>query len=877
MDAAKIESALNKLFHDEGQRIVFWNDPDHEFEMLLSCIGIEGVHVLRLDQIGAFEVKYKLEREDPIGKYLLYCGREEPDYEDDWLLDIRLYSRSFRADRASLILSELGLNQLRLRQHLADRRKFFDNKERLRKLKDLVVADDTDMDLDRKMLAVVTRAGQPELFAIVRTIFHAYIEQDDNEPIDLAKPPAVWEQVEKFDLDKPFWAMVQTSFGYDEQDPSLRNFLIRLLVTDFAHHLKGEIPPALGHLVLPRSGRANAVVCLAQWRDSASRGASYDKLSAAVAEIIGILDCIQGQDVETLLDVMTFLDVDKAIMRSLRDRVIATADTIKADAIRQIANRRKSGPWMSLNAATSEVPRAALVAVYDALVAAAELFELRSQFQGGFSFDAAGALYQAYEKELYRFDQLYRHFCEYADQAEAQHWDVLKKLRDQIEACYVTSFLNPLALAWGKFVDPKGTTGLLAKWQIENVPNQHQFFNRFIQPVLNEGENRRVFVVISDAFRYEAAQELTFQLNGTYRFQARLSSLLSVLPSYTALGMATLLPHKTLAYKAGGEVLVDGRPTGSLDQRSDILGGVSGLAVKAKDLVTLKKEEGRELIKDRQVVYVYHNVVDAIGDDAKSENDTFLAVRRAIDELSAVVAYIINSLNGNHVLVTADHGFLFTESAPGETDKSPIDFKPDGTVSAKKRYLLGHNLPDSEQAWHGQTAVTAEAEGGMEFWLPRGTNRFHFTGGARFVHGGASLQEVVVPVIVVKHRKDKGSRDETKIKTVTVHVLGSKHKITTSRHRFELIQMEPVSERVKPITLKVAVYEGAEPVTNIETVTFDNVSNNMDERKQWVQLVLKDRHYDKKTPYRLVLRDAETDVEHQSVEVIIDRAFSDDF
>jgi aspartate-semialdehyde dehydrogenase len=165
----------------------------------------------------------------------------------------------------------------------------------------------------------------------------------------------------------------------------------------------------------------------------------------------------------------------------------------------------------------------------------------------------------------------------------------------------------------------------------------------------------------------------------------------------------------------------------------------------------------------------------------------------------------------------------------------------------------------------------------MEFWLPRGLSRFHFTGGARYVHGGATLQEVVVPVVLVKHRKDKGARDETKITTVTVHVLGSKHKITASRHRFELIQMEPVSERVKALTLRVAVYEGAESVTNVETITFDSASGNMDERKKWVQLVLKDRQYDKKTLYRLVLRDAATDVEHQSAEVTIDRAYGDDF
>ena len=75
----------------------------------------------------------------------------------------------------------------------------------------------------------------------------------------------------------------------------------------------------------------------------------------------------------------------------------------------------------------------------------------------------------------------------------------------------------------------------------------------------------------------------------------------------------------------------------------------------------------------------------------------------------------------------------------------------------------------------------------------------------------------------------------------------------------------------------MAIYEGEEPVTNIESVTFDSASDNMDERKKWVTLVLQDRQYDKKTPYRLVLRDAETGIEQQSVEVTIDRAFTDDF
>jgi uncharacterized protein (TIGR02687 family) len=514
--------------------------------------------------------------------------------------------------------------------------------------------------------------------------------------------------------------------------------------------------------------------------------------------------------------------------------------------------------------------------VYHALVAAAELFTLRNRHTDGFHFETALAMYRAYETDLYQFDQLYRYFCEAADRAESQGWDVLKKVREQIEAVYVNWYMTNQALAWGTFVDPAGTD-LLHHWKIGQVPNQHEFYQRYVKTRLDEAENRRVFVVISDAFRYEAAQELTQILNGTYRFEADLSSQLGVLPSYTALGMASLLPHKMLEYKNNGTVLVDGKPTSSLEQRNAILSTVDGVALRAEELVAMKKEQGRACISGKRVVYVYHNRVDAIGDSASTEADTFQAVRTAITEIADTVRYIVNSLNGNYVVVTADHGFLFTETAPGEPDKSKLPQQPSGTVTAKKRYLVGYDLPESESAWHGSTMATAIAEGGMEFWVPKGTNRFHFTGGARFIHGGAMLQEIVVPIVTVRHKKDKQVRGSTKTKPVTVHVLGTNHKITAPRHRFELLQMEPISERVKPMTLKVAVYEGDEPVTNIETITFDSSSGNMDERKKWVPLVLRDRPYDKTTPYRLVLRDLETGIEQASVNVIIDRAFADDF
>jgi hypothetical protein len=156
---------------------------------------------------------------------------------------------------------------------------------------------------------------------------------------------------------------------------------------------------------------------------------------------------------------MTFLSVEKRIASSLREQVQTTADTINADDVRAIATRRQSGHWASLSVADStDAPRQALHAVYDALLATADFYALRNQHKSGFDYFDVSAMYEAYESELYRFDQLYRHFCDSADMAEAAGWSILKPLRADIEAHYVNWYLTNLALAWGMFIEPHGVT-----------------------------------------------------------------------------------------------------------------------------------------------------------------------------------------------------------------------------------------------------------------------------------------------------------------------------------------------------------------------------------------------------------------------------------
>jgi hypothetical protein len=183
---------------------------------------------------------------------------------------------------------------------------------------------------------------------------------------------------------------------------------------------------------------------------------------------------------------------------------------------------------------------------------------------------------------------------------------------------------------------------------------------------------------------------------------------------------------------------------------------------------------------------------------------------------------------------------------------------------------------ESDKAWHGSTRKTAGTDDEVEFWIPKGMNRFHFAGGSRYFHGGAMLQEVVIPVLEI--RKVRGRElSRSQVRKVGVSLLGSVKKIVNNIHRFEIIQTDAVSERVQPLRLLISLQDGAELISNEETVTFDSRSSSMDGRKKSVKLTIKVGSYDSKKEYHLVIRDAENFVEVDHVPIFIDLAFTRDF
>ena len=198
MSEQRITDALTAAFSSHS--IVFWHDADGEFSFSVRNLLPDAVELLYLDDLPALAIKLQLERAAPQARFLLYSAKPVPELADDWLLDIRLRSKSFHADNASILLEDLGLASQQLRAHLKERAKFLKSRDRVERLKRWVAPNDGARDLDRKMIAVLAKAEQADLPAILLRLFSALVQDGvanlDGEPKagTEAKNHAVFEE-----------------------------------------------------------------------------------------------------------------------------------------------------------------------------------------------------------------------------------------------------------------------------------------------------------------------------------------------------------------------------------------------------------------------------------------------------------------------------------------------------------------------------------------------------------------------------------------------------------------------------------------------------------------------------------------------------------
>lgn len=781
----RIITSLQKLF--ERHRIVFWYDTKQELCDDFDSLTLEDVEKLVLDN-NEFSIKYKIMREQPNQKFLLYHAGAQPAQLDNWLLDVQLAHGEFRTDQIAIWLSELSLG-IEFAEVLKDHREFFQAKSRKEALSKIINPNDSSGTMQLKMLAVCAKS-EPKMDSIVESL----LQDLANEKEDKIK------LISRCSLDKFFWEQMIRYYGYKSAEPSILDFAIELFKSSYAMATGGQVKLT-----------SDALVFLKRWKDSKPHQDSFENLSERFADDLDIKSDLGSRDFKQLIETDYFSLIDNKIVSVLARAVLESDFTSEQVAV-WIRQRRQSH-WYS-----------EFKHVYQALDNAAQFISVFNQVK--IDMDSLVQGIERYTQSWYKLDQLYRKFIYH--KLESGEVSLLSDLDDKVENLYSNVYLLKLGNCFQEFVELK------PKWDASPVLRQDGFFKHWVKPFLDN--NNKIYVIISDAMRYEIADELVSLIRQEDRYSAELEPMLSMLPSYTQLGMAALLPNETLSIADNATVLVNEQSSQGTSNRSKILKAAlhdRGEAITAESFMQLGREGSRELLKANDVIYIYHDRIDHTGDKMRSEGEAFEAAEKTLHDLIKIIKKLTNA-NANNILVTADHGFIYQNRAIDESDFHSA--KPQGKdiLYRDRRFILGKGLEESS-GLHKFSSEALGLSGEIEVQIPKSINRLRRSGsGSRFVHGGASLQEVVVPVVSI----NKSRQSDTT--AVEVDILrGANSLITTEELSVSMYQSTSVTEKTLPRVLRVGIYtEAGDLISDSREMTFDLRSENPREREQQVSLIL---------------------------------------
>jgi hypothetical protein len=102
----RITASLARLFDEH--RIVFWYDAARDMRGEFDAVDLAGVTKVEIAN-NQFGLKYRMLRQEPKTKFLVFKDRPEPEMTENWLLDLQLATAVFKAVQAAIWLAVLGL------------------------------------------------------------------------------------------------------------------------------------------------------------------------------------------------------------------------------------------------------------------------------------------------------------------------------------------------------------------------------------------------------------------------------------------------------------------------------------------------------------------------------------------------------------------------------------------------------------------------------------------------------------------------------------------------------------------------------------------------------------------------------------------------
>lgn len=840
MDVDNISRELNRRFLEPlkefyKRRIIFWYDEDREFEEKLDGLQLDNAKIVRLTGSNAFAVKKLLCADDLSSNFLVYSPLSFQKDDDNWLINVQLYSEEFRADLVSIWIDEMGLTSTPIiRKQVKNYRAFFDAKERRSKVASIKSNITTAAQMHLAVMAALCGKNDIQANSIVHTVIRAGLDIETND---------IYQSFVTYGADTAFWAMVSQATGYNEGDDSnLGRLAMHMLLTAATGTLHLDDLAGLdAYISIPHQAYCYELV--SDWIHGEDSRQLYE-VARYVEDGARLYQRFSKLPVEALVGTECFPCIDEciltALMTEIRDHII------KVDVIKATVEKRRTMAWYE-----------DVSCYYEGILQVANMQAFFLEHADGFHTVEPAKIWKEYTTDYYRMDTFYRqfHLCfqKCLKVSNPLLDDLFKHVTEKVEGLYSHWFVGLLGENWSG----ASAENLEQFGRILEVPQQMDFYRSKVKPGTN-----RTYVIISDAFRYEVAASLAAQLRRETQSKVELNSCQAIFPTVTKFGMAALLPHRELAAveKSSGllSVLVDGQ-TADAGNRDKILklANKASVALKYDNIIGLKRAERQALVKGMEVVYIYHDKVDIASHT--SDSAVFPACDEAISDIKNLVRIIVNEFGGTNIIITADHGFLYTYSPLSEDDKVDKTTPSEQDVEIDRRYLITRKGANPEYLL---PVKFLDGQSDFNAFAPRGNVRIKKKGGGlNFVHGGISLQEMVVPIVEYQHLRTatkayQRNRDKIDTKPVTLNLLSASKKISNMIFSLSFYQKEPVGDNREQATYLIYFTDSnGKQISDTCKIIADKTSENGQDRTFRCSFNLRSQKYSSQESYYLVIAD----------------------
>lgn len=811
------------------RRIIFWNDEDGDFKEEVADLELSNAKILMLDSTNQFESKKILSSDDQNSNYLVY-NPLITDPEHDWFLDIKLYSDEYRADQMSRWMQDMHIvNTPELRKEVKYYKGFFNAAVRRKLISDFDGAIDKKSTLYMSMLSAVCGAKERNPESIIKSVILAGTDLENSAKVNLLK----------YSVSDLFWTMVHSTTGFNSSE-NIDDLTNHVVLSAVSRTMSSAVLSGLES----RYSEIHSGFCydlVFNWIHSGDNN-SFKTVGEYVTSNLNLADRFNQFDIKDLVDTDVLPVIDEVILSKLMHSIIAR--NLDADSIMSVVEKRRTAAWYEDYSY-----------FYEGIYQVSLMNKFYEKHLNSFHHVTAKDMWDKYTSDYYQMDSYYREFHNaFSAGLQSIHPsldDDFKDLADYAEKEYKNWYLDKLAGNWNRVIEDD----LRSSGKITGLPQQTDFYRDTVKKT-----DGKVFVIISDALRYDVACTLARQLEIGSTADVSVGAQQGIFPTITKFGMAALLPHKSLETSVQNDsvkVLIDGHSS-EMSDRDGILKAYSenSVALKYRDIINMKRDEKRAAVNGKDIVYIYHDTIDA--SNHNDESSVFEACTKAVNEIVNLVNVICSSLSGINIIITSDHGFLYTYQELNEEDKMERSSFRKNIIEQGRRYVITDSEADPDFLMPVK-GIYNKAD--MLGFAPRENIRIKGAGGINFVHGGTSLQEMCVPVIKFRYLRSgykalRTNKDKYDTKQVSIALLSSNRKISNMIFNLNFYQKEPAIDNYIPCTYIVYIEDSAgNEVSDRQKIIADKTSTVAKDREFKCTFNLKSQKFSNTDTYYLVIAD----------------------